>query len=126
MTKPEQQWAWALTQEKQQHIIHDFYFEQVTLYLSDPQRGTKRVSYTPDFVVIMTDGSTRIDEIKGPFIREDSELKFKIAADRFPWFHWRMIQIDKRGVRVIRDLPIKGPQKPRGEKKSAVEALGVE
>ena len=62
------------------------------------------MSYTPDFVCVLADGRVRIDEIKGPFIREDSELKFKIAADRFPWVHWRMIQFNKKGVNVVREL----------------------
>lgn len=97
MTKPEKLWAWMCQDAKNKGLIQAFYFEQVTLYLSDPAPGTKRVSYTPDFVVIMADGSVRVDEIKGGFIREDSELKFKIAADRFPLFHWRMIQYKKRG-----------------------------
>jgi len=123
MRKTEQQWAWLLTKEKQKGQIIDFRFEEFTLYLTEPQRGTKRVSYTPDFFVLLPDGRIRIDEIKGPFIREDSELKFKLAADKFPWFHWRMIQIDKRGVRVIRDLPLKRVQEGRGKKKSRREVL---
>jgi len=97
MTKPEKLWAWLCQEEKNKRLILDFYFEQITFYLSDPAPGSKRVSYTPDFVVIMADGTVRIDEIKGGFIREDSELKFKIAADRFPWIRWRMIQYKKRG-----------------------------
>lgn len=112
MTKPEKLWAWLCQEEKNKGEIQEFYFEQVTLYLSDPAPGTKRVSYTPDFVVILPNGSVRVDEIKGPFIREDSELKFKIAADRFPHFHWRMIQYKKRGkttgFQTIRELGKKG------------------
>ncbi len=108
MTKPEKAWAWICMEQKQKGMILAYYFEQVTLYLSDPAPGTKRVSYTPDFVCILPDGSVRVDEIKGPFIREDSELKFKIAADRFPHFWWRMIQYKKRGrttgFETIREL----------------------
>lgn len=108
MTKPEKLWAWLLQEEKNKGLINDFYFEQVTFYLSDPQRGVKRVSYTPDFFVIMADGTVRIDEVKGGFIREDADMKFKIAASRFPWVHWRMVQYKKRGkttgFETIREL----------------------
>jgi len=105
MTKPEKMWAWLCQEEKNKGLIDHFMFEQITLYLSDPAYGTKRVSYTPDFVCVLPDGTVRVDEIKGPFIREDSELKFKIAADRFPWIHWRMIQYKKgQGFKTIRDL----------------------
>jgi len=105
MTKPEKMWAWLCQEEKAKGLIDHFLFEQITVYLSDPAYGTKRVSYTPDFVCILPDGTVRVDEIKGPFIREDSELKFKIAADRFPWIHWRMIQYKKgQGFKTIRDL----------------------
>jgi len=126
MTKTEKQYAWLLLEEQQAGKILKGLFEHVTFYLTEPQLGTKRVSYTPDFFVILPDGSIRIDEIKGPFIREDSELKFKVAADKFPWFHWRMIQIDKKGVRVIRDLPVKGAQEPAGEEKRVKGVLRVE
>jgi len=124
MRKTEQQYAWLLTKERQQGKIIAFRFEEVTFYLTEPQRGTKRVSYTPDFFVVLPDGKIRIDEIKGPFIREDSELKFKVAADKFPWLHWRMIQIGKKGVQVIRESMRKLPQDARGEKMSVAEVLG--
>lgn len=108
MTKPEKLWAWLLQEEKNKGLINDFYFEQVTLYLSDPQKGVKRVSFTPDFFVIMADGTVRIDEVKGGFIREDADMKFKIAASRFPWVWWRMVQYKKRGkttgFETIREL----------------------
>ncbi len=105
MRKTEKQYAWILLNEQHEGKILTGLFEHVTFYLTEPQPGTKRVSYTPDFFCVLPDGTIRIDEIKGPFIREDSVLKFKLAADKYPWFHWRMIQIDKKGVTTIRDIP---------------------
>lgn len=47
--------------------------------------------YTPDFTVIMTDGSIEIHEIKG-FRRDDALVKFKVAADQYPWIRWIMVE----------------------------------
>lgn len=51
-----------------------------------------RCYYTPDFMVVGFDGSViSFVEIKGPFIREDSRIKFRVAAERYPMFGWEMI-----------------------------------
>jgi len=93
--------------EKRQGKILEWNFEQMRLQLTKPTRGTKVVTYTPDFLIVMPDGFIRIDEVKGGFIREDSDLKFKLAADLFPWFEWRMVQLKggRSEVDLIRWIP---------------------
>ena len=54
-------------------------FEAVKLRLAD---GT---FYTPDFFVMLPDGSTGFHETKG-FWRDDARAKIKIAAELFPWW----------------------------------------
>ena len=106
MNKTEEKWAWYLTSEKQAGKILWFAFEDVTFRLTSKVPGTTRVSYTPDFVVVLPDSSIRVDEVKGPHIREDSELKFKMAADRYPFFDWRMVQLKEDGnFHLIRFIP---------------------
>ena len=106
MNKTEEMWAWFLTAEKQTGKIVWFDFEPITFRLTSKVPGSKRVSYTPDFLVELADGSIRIDEIKGAYVREDSELKFKMAADRFPCFAWRMVQLkDDGNFHLIRFIP---------------------
>ena len=54
-------------------------FEGITLKLAQDTR------YTPDFFVLAADGSLECHETKGPFMREDSWIKLKIATSLFPF-----------------------------------------
>lgn len=63
--------------------------EGVTLDLGD-------VRYTPDFLVLKTDGTLEVWEIKGGYVRPDSLVKLKIAASMFP-FRFFMAQKTKEG-----------------------------
>lgn len=58
--------------------IQWYEFEGMTLRLADDTR------YTPDFAVMHNDGHVEMVEVKG-FIREDALVKFKVAAERFPF-----------------------------------------
>lgn len=65
-------------------------FEALKLRLAD------RTFYTPDFVVINAEtGHIEIHEIKGGYITEDGRMKWKIAAEQFPEFHWMLVQQKK-------------------------------
>ncbi len=47
------------------------------------------VRYTPDFPVMLSDGSIEINETKGGFYRDDAKAKFQMAAGLFPFvFRW--------------------------------------
>jgi hypothetical protein len=106
MNKTEEKWAWYLTSEKQAGRIAWFGFEDATFRLTSKVAGVTRVSYTPDFLIVMPDGTIRIDEIKGGYIREDADLKFKMAAEKYPFFDWRMVQLKKDGdFHLIRFIP---------------------
>lgn len=60
--------------------------------------------YTPDFGVVMADGQFELHEIKGGWIQEDAMIKFKVAAEKYPFFNWKMWQY-KGGVwTLIRNL----------------------
>lgn len=50
--------------------------------------GVKRCAYRPDFVTRSPDGWPEVHEVKGPFVREDSRVKFQSAALRYPAFRW--------------------------------------
>lgn len=60
-------------------------FESMKFRLAD---GTW---YTPDFIVIMADGSIEAHEVKG-FRRDDALVKFKVAAESYPWIRWIMVE----------------------------------
>ena len=59
-------------------------FEGVTLKLADDTR------YTPDFVLMLRDGTIECHETKG-FWRDDALVKIKVAAAGFP-FRFRSFQ----------------------------------
>lgn len=77
-----------------------FYFERFTLKLADDTR------YTPDFMVVLADGTVRFDEVKG-FMEDDAWVKFKVAAEMFP-FKFRLAKKRTKkdgGGWEIKDFP---------------------
>lgn len=55
-----------------------FAFEAMTLKLAPDTR------YTPDFVVMLADGTIELHEVKGYFA-DDAKVKVKVAAYKFPF-----------------------------------------
>jgi len=55
-----------------------FKFEGVKLRLAD------NTFYTPDFVVMDSDGQIEMHEVKG-FWQDDARVKIKVAADMYPF-----------------------------------------
>ncbi len=49
--------------------------------------------YTPDFMLIMPDGSIVFVEVKG-YWRDDARAKVKMVADQFPW--WTFVATRRR------------------------------
>ncbi len=93
MTKPEREMAMILEAQRKNCEIESWKFEGVTFKLSDGCR------YTPDFfvVVLSLPLRLRIIETKGPFIREDAMIKFKVAKEQNPWAEWQLHQRTKDG-----------------------------
>jgi len=85
MNKTEAKYADDLEAMKLAGDIADWRFEPLKLRLAD------RTYYTPDFMVIFPDGAIRFDEVKG-FWRDDARVKFKVAAEQFPWFQFMAVQ----------------------------------
>jgi len=78
MNKTEARFADILAMRKRQGEIKDFGFELYTLKLA------YRMTFNPDFFVVTLEGAVEFHEVKGGFIREDSWLKLKMAAEKFP------------------------------------------
>jgi predicted nuclease of restriction endonuclease-like RecB superfamily len=85
--------------------ISNFVFERYTLKLAE------RTNYTPDFCVFHLDGLMEFVEIKG-FWRDDARVKFKVAADRFPWHDWTAVK--KKGRNWEQEVIKTGLQRNRG------------
>ncbi len=80
MNKTEQEYTDVfLVPGKLAGTIINYWYEQATFKLADDCR------YTPDFMILNADLSIHFAETKGGFIREDSTIKLKMAAQMFPF-----------------------------------------
>ncbi len=93
MTRPEHEMASQLEMMRRNNEIESWKFEGITLKLADGCR------YTPDFFVVVSAIILRIRiiETKGPFIREDAMIKFRVAKEQNPWAEWQLHQRTKNG-----------------------------
>ncbi len=93
MNKDENRFAELLKQQQYSGEILKFYYEQVKFRLAE------KTFYTPDFLVVKPD-HLEIVEIKG-FLRDDAAVKFKCAAELYPWLKWKMIRWKKKQWETI-------------------------
>ncbi|MBA59656.1 MAG: hypothetical protein CMQ40_10875 [Gammaproteobacteria bacterium] len=89
MNKTEARYSLLLEEEKRAGRIQWFAFEAVKLRLAD------RTFYTPDFLVMLEDGTLEFHEVKG-FWEEDARVKIKVAAETFPLFRFVAVQFKKK------------------------------
>lgn len=78
MNKTEEAYRRDLEVKKSTGLLAWFKFEGVKLRLGD------NTFYTPDFVVMNSDGTMEMHEIKG-FWTDDARVKIKVAADMYPF-----------------------------------------
>lgn len=85
MNKTEAAYAAHLDALKAAGEIRDYRFEGVTLKIAPDTR------YTADFLVFAADRCLELHEVKG-FWRDDAFVKIKVAADRFPFFAFKVVK----------------------------------
>jgi hypothetical protein len=78
MNKTEQKYADLLSLRARVGEVAHFAFEAVKLRLAD------KTFYTPDFMVMLADGTIEFHEVKG-FWEDDARVKIKVAAETFPF-----------------------------------------
>lgn len=78
MNGAEQAYSLLLSRRREAGEISEYFFEPVKLKLG------KACFYSPDFMVIRSDGRIEMHEVKG-FWRDDARVKIKAAADKFPF-----------------------------------------
>ena len=89
MNKTEEAYSRTLQERKLRGEIHHWQFEAMALRLAD------RTTYTPDFFIIMADGSIVFHEVKG-FWQGTGRVKIKVAAELHPWFEFTAVQLKKK------------------------------
>lgn len=91
MTRTEKAYAQILDTMKANGEILEWWFELVTLKLAPDCR------YTPDFMVMVADGTIEFHETKGSFILDEKGLvKARMAAGSFPFVFVIAQQLGKK------------------------------
>jgi len=89
MNHTEAAYALILEARKRTGEVQEYHFDALTLKLAHDTR------YTPDFLVVLSDGTCELHEVKG-FMRDDAHVKTKVAARLFP-FVIRVVRKSKAG-----------------------------
>jgi len=89
MNKLEARYARRLMLRARRGEIHSYLYASIKLRLAD------RTWYTPDFAVFTADG-IEFHETKG-FMRDDANVKLKVAAEMYPQFRFVLVTWDKGG-----------------------------
>ena len=87
MNKTEEAYAARLEAEKAAGRIIDWKFHAIKVRLAD------NAYYEADFLVLHSDMSLAIHEVKGGFTTDKAQLKIKLVAELLPWF--RMLKATK-------------------------------
>lgn len=89
MNKTEQRYAdWLSASED----VADWWFEPLTIRLSHPSEG-QPAKYTPDFLVLMTDGRTFLDDVKSGGLDDNAAIvRIKCAAELYPLWVFRLVK----------------------------------
>ena len=88
MNKTEAAYAKYLETQKQFGDVEWYEFEPMNLRLAD------KCFYAIDFLVMLKNGQLECHEVKGGYMTDDSLVKFKVAACKFP-FTFRMFSLKK-------------------------------
>ena len=86
MNRTETEYAEQIEARKQTGEVGWYAYEFITLKLADDCR------YTPDFCIVTVQGWIEFVEVKGPFVRDDSLVKLRVAARLVPWAKFRLAQ----------------------------------
>lgn len=71
--------------------VHRWWFEPFTLRLSHPSSG-QPAKLTPDFLVLMADGATYVDDVKSGGMNDNAAIvRMKVAAELYPLWRFRLV-----------------------------------
>lgn len=89
MNKTEERYAEFLSLDEG---VYKWWFEPGSLRLSSPDTG-QPARYSPDFLVLMTDGVTYFDDVKaGGFDDFAAIVRIKCAAELYPLWKFRLVK----------------------------------
>jgi hypothetical protein len=91
-SKTEREYAGTLEARKLAGEIRLWRYEPFSMELAEGVR------FRPDFEVVHNDGHIELVEVKGPYVREDARIKFRVAVDKYVEYSWLWAQRQKGGV----------------------------
>jgi len=91
----EKAYAEFLTMAQAAGIVQFWAPEPWSIRLADKTR------YTPDFFVVLADGTPCLCEIKGFWAWDDSKVKHKVARELFPCYQWIALEYKKGVWRIL-------------------------
>ena len=93
MNRTEREWSELLTADEN---VAAWWFEPLTLRLSHPPEG-QPAKVTPDFLVLMTDGTTIFDDVKGTGLDDNAAaVRMKAAAELYPLWKFRIVKKQRK------------------------------
>lgn len=94
----EAHYAQYLTWREQAGEVTRWYYEPFSLNIAEGCR------FTPDFLVILPDGTQRIDETKG-YMREAARVRLRVAARLYPHWNFYLVTRTKEGLWQMTLIP---------------------
>ena len=95
MNANETKWATELQNDPK---VAWFKFEPLSLYLSHPDKG-QPARLKPDFLVVMNDGTTYLDDVKSGGMDDNAALvRMRAAAELYPIWIFRLVKPKPRKV----------------------------
>lgn len=86
MNKTETEYSVLLSENPD---VHSWWFEPFTVRISHPDKG-QPATLTPDFLILMMDGTTYVDDVKGTGLDDNAAVvRMKAAAEQYPLWTWR-------------------------------------
>lgn len=92
MNRTEAKYASELEERKTAGEIVAYWYEPFSLRLSNPDEG-QPARYTPDFLILMPDGLTYVDDVKGSGLDDTAAaVRAKTAAEIYPLWVFRIVK----------------------------------
>lgn len=91
MNRTEQSYAQYLDWQVRVGSVSEYYFEEFKIRLAN------RTWYTPDFLVVLADGTVQWHEVKG-FMEDDAAVKLKVTSRLFWRFPVILVKAGPRGA----------------------------
>jgi hypothetical protein len=79
--KTEQAYMDEIESAKRDGLVQWYGFERIKFRLAD------KTFYTPDFLMMLADGTLRVVEVKGHW-EDDARVKIKVAAEQYPFIEF--------------------------------------